>query len=672
MRSRLVLALVAAGSVLLGAAPAAVAAESVAAVAAVPATAPVALGSAHVLDQVDVLTDAEEQALEDRLQALPDDGVELWVAYVDTFTDPADAADWANTTAAANNLGPNQYLLAVATEGRAYYLSGDSSGPVSDTQLTAIEQDRIAPALRSGDWVGAATAAADGLADAAGGSGFPIWLVLLVVVVVGIGILLAVIIARSRKKAPSGGAAPAPPARSTADLRRDAASALVQADDAIKTSEQELGFAIAQFGDETAREFSDALAAAKTDIEQAFTLQQQLDDETADTEQQMRAWCEQILQLCAHADAVLDEKAAAFDRLRALEQNAPEALTRAQALRVEVAAGTDAASARLETLQTSYAPEALAPVADNPAQATQRLGFADQQLSGAQQAIGAGDGSQAAVHIRAAEEAIAQARQLQVAVATLGDELAKADSAAAALIADIETDLATASSVPDPDGRLAPVLAGTRRQVDAASALLAGDARRPLAALEQLEAANTQIDALLDGIRDAQEKSRRAQQQLTQLMTQAQAQVSAAEDFITARRGAVGATARTRLAEAGSSLVQARQLAASDPAAALGAAQRANDLAAQALRAAQSDVGGFSGGGFGDTGGGGGLGQDVMGAVLGGIIVNALSGGGSRGRSGGGFGGLGGGSRGGSRGGGFSPGSFGGGGTRARRGGGRF
>src|SRR5699024_9053970 len=103
--------------------------------------------------------------------------------------------------------------------------------------------------------------------------------------------------------------------------------------------------------------------------------------------------------------------------------------------------------------------------------------------------------------------------------------------------------------------------------------------------------------------RDEQQAAQRAQQQLGQLMLQAQAQVSAAEDYITARRGAVGADARTRLAQAGASLVQAQQLQAADPAQALAQAQRANQLAGQAIQLAQNDVGAFDGGGM--FGGGG-------------------------------------------------------------------
>lgn len=659
MRSRRVtrgvLALAATVSIVLGGALAA------------SATDPLPLGSTRVLDDAGVLSASQEQAVQARSEALSaSSGLDLWVVYVDQFTNPSDASDWGNTTADLNNLGPNQYLLAIATEGRSFFLSGHPDSPVSDDQLAAIEQERIGPALQGGDWVAGATAAADGLADAESGAGGGgglggILFVLLLVAVVGALIFFVIRSRRkSRQPAVAGGGTPAIPQEPVEELARRAASALVQTDDALKTSEQELGFARAQFGDAAAAEFETVLAQAKADLDAAFALKQQLDDATPDSEQDVRGWNTQIIELCDRANTALDAKAAAFDELRKLEQNAPEALARVQELRATVGQATEAAAARLAALQTSYAPDALTAIADNPEQARQRLAFADEQLTTAQTAIGAGDGGEAAVSIRAAEEAVSQAKLLQDAVDKLGSDLATGEREAASLIAELEKDVATASALPDPDGRIAGVVAGTRHQIETAEPLLSGAAKNPLSALDGLEKADAEIDALLTGIRDAQEKQRRAAQQLDQLLTHAQAQVSAAEDYITSRRGAVGATARTRLAEAGASLVQARQLAASDPAQAVAAAQRANDLAAQAMQHAQNDVGGF-----GNQGGGGG--GDVMGAVLGGILINSLLGGGGR-SGGGGMPSL----RSGGRGGGFSSGSFGGGGTRSRRGGGRF
>ncbi|MGC5169365.1 TPM domain-containing protein [Microbacterium sp. DT81.1] len=657
------------------------------------ATDPVQLSTGYVFDDVDVLTPAEEAEADARLQQLrTGTGIDLWVVFVDEFTNPASAEDWATETALANGLGPTQYLMAVATDGRQFYISGDSEGPVSSEQLGRVEQQQVQPALANEDWSGAVDAAAAGFEDAAGGgggipgaggggAGSGLFTGILWLVVIGLGVLLVVwLVIRSRRKktqpAVAGQAAPAVEQISVEDLARQAGSALVQTDDAVRTSEEELGFAKAQFGDEATREFEAALATAKQNLTQAFSLQQQLDDATPESEEQVRAWNAQIIQLCADANAGLDEKAAAFDELRKLEQNAPEALARVQEDRAAVGAALGPAETALAGLAQRYSPDALATVADNSQQARSRLAFADQQLTEAQRDIGAGRGGEAAVGIRAAEEAVAQARMLEAAIDKLGADLAEGETRATALIAELEQDVATASALPDPDGRLAGVIAATRQQVDQARTHLAGPARRPLVALQSLEAANAQIDSWIQGVRDAAAQAQRAQQMLGQTMLQAQAQVSAAEDYIVARRGAIGAEARTRLAEAGASLVQAQQLQVSDPQQALGLAQRAAQLAGHAIQYAQQDVSAFEnqgGGMFGGGGGGGGRGGgDMMGAVLGGLVINSLLGGGlgGGGRGGGGFGGMfGGGGGGGGR---MSPGSFGGGGTRGRRGGGRF
>jgi hypothetical protein len=253
------------------------------ALAAPPAAAqdPVDLGSGHVVDQAGVLSHADTATIEAAAAALyKDHRIDLYVVYVDRFTNPTDAEDWANETAARNNLGSTDYLLAVATDGRAYYLSGDSSGPVSDEKLSGIEQNQIEPKLRTHDWTQAAVAAASGLGDAMGGGGpgAYFWVLLVGVIVIGVVVLLLV---RWRVRGAKGGGAggrggpgggpggggpgggtgggpgpgggpgsgpsdgPGPGAGTEpaalpgAELERRADSALVQTDDAIRTSEEE-------------------------------------------------------------------------------------------------------------------------------------------------------------------------------------------------------------------------------------------------------------------------------------------------------------------------------------------------------------------------------------------------------------------------------------------------
>jgi uncharacterized membrane protein YgcG len=678
---------------------------AVAATLALPAAAfaaePVTLESSRVLDDSGVLDSSGVSAIEDAVDDLRSDtGADLWVVYVDTFENPADAAEWANTTAQNNGLGPNQYLLAVATEARSYYLSGDSAGPVTDEQLGEIEQRVILPELSNENWAEAGVAAAQGLnnaiqgedvtssaGDGGGASSGTVWIVLLVIV--AIAVVLVIVLMRRRKKAqavdPRAGEPAELAAISTEDLGRQAGSALIETDDAVRTSEQELGFAIAQYGDESADPFREAIATAKATLSQAFTLKQKLDDAEPDTEQQVRAWNAEIIQLCTDANATLDREAAAFDELRQIEKSAPDAVVRLRAELGRVSGRVPAATATLSRLSSSYSPPALGAVADNVEEAEERLRFAATGLDAAEQDIAAGDLSTAAVGIRTAEESIEQAGILLDAIDHANADLQAAEQSIRALSTELQTDLQLARSQPDPEGSLANVIGATEGILAEVDADRARGAYSPAEMVQRLESANATIDGVLQRVRDADAQKQRAQSMLLQSLSNAQAQVAAAEEYVTTRRGAVGAEARTRLAEAGRNLVLATQLQASDAVSALAYAQRASELARQAMEYAQTDVGAFStsyGSGLDSLmGGGRRSGDGSMGAILGGILIGQVLGGGSGGgmfgggggRSSGGFGGgFGGGLGGGGRSSGRSSGSFGGSGSRSRRGGGRF
>ncbi|MFE5672524.1 TPM domain-containing protein [Agromyces sp. NPDC056523] len=642
---------------------------------------PVSFGSSPIVDAAGALTGGEAADVEAAIDAAADDtGRQLFVAYVDEFTNPADAASWATDTANANNMGSEDYLLAVAIEGRAYYLSAADDASLSASDIDRIAVEVVEPELRDEDWAGAAIAAADAIGggSAGGGGGFGLGWIWLLLIGVGIVVVVAVVLARRRRAAPGGGPAvpgipPAEPPVPVEELRRRAGGALVQADDALKTSDEELGFAVAAYGDEATAGFRSALETAKSKVREAFTLQQKLDDHEPDTEAQQREWYERIVALTGEADDLLDEQVERFDELRSLEQNAPEALARVEGAARAAEGSIAPAAERLHALGARYAATALASVADNAEQARARIAFARDSIEQARAAIASGEVSDAAVDIRAAEEAADQARLLGAAVERLAADLEAADRAVASGVDDLDADVRTARSMPDTG--LAPLADRVEAEASAIRAELSRPDRSPLELKARLDRVNAEIDQAVQGARNAQVAAERARAQLDRTLLTARSQVQAAEDYLVARRGAIGSEARTRLAEAGRLLVEAQSLAGTDPARALASAQRAEQLAGQAMSLAQQDVGGFSGsyGGYGPARSGGGGGGDLFGAVLGGILINSVLGGGSGGGGGmfgGGGGGFGGGFGGGGR---RSPGSFGGSGTRSRRGsGGRF
>ncbi len=651
------------------------------------AQSPVDLGGAYVVDTVNAVGSrgSEITAATDALYASTK--LQLFVVYVDSFTGVSDKTAWASSVAKKNGLGANDILLAVATVDRNYSISYGASAPDSST-TDAVETNDIIPALKKSDWVGAAVAAAKGYAgdtggsagggsdtnapgtptSSGGGSVLPLVIVLILLALVVLGIVFFV---RSRRRS-AGGAASAPVGPSQEQLDQKAGSLLVQLDDSLKTSEQELGFAVAQFGTDVTTPFSATLATAKSQVAEAFTLRQKLDDSVPETPQQKREMTSRIIELCEAADAELDAQADAFEDLRKLEQTAPQALasvvTDAEAVSTRLAT----ARATLTSLQATFSAAALSSIAGNPDQVAKLLEFVGTAGSTAKAAIASGDSGTAAINVRAAQASIGQTTQLLDAIDTLASSLTDARSKLAAAVADTQQDLATARALPaTASGSLSQPVAAAEAAL-AAATTGAGPAD-PLSSLASLTTANAALDQVLDGVRDQQQKLQSATAQLPTAMSAASSQISAANDFITTRRGGVGSTARTRVSEATRHLETAVGLAPSDPVKALAEAAAAQSLAAQALSLAQNDV--DSAGGAGPGGGqGGSFGGGLGGAILGGLIGGMLSGGGGRGNSGGIFGGGGMGGFGG--GGGFggssrsSGGSFGGGGGRSS--GGRF
>lgn len=644
------------------------------------ATAPVALESGFVTDVSHTLSAADRAAAEKRLTELSEkSGLDLYVVFVDAFTSPDDAQQWADAVAEKAGLGERQYVLAIAVEQRNYYISADDGGPMTDSQLDQIEQD-IRPLLRSGDWLGAVEKTADEF-QGDGGAGTLVFLGVLVAIAIVIVVVWLIVRARKAAARRKRGAMPEvadpndPYSTVTDDeLAAQAGSALVQADDALTSSREELGFAVAEFGEGSTAMFTDALDDARERVSDAFAIKQQLDDEIPDTVDQRRAWHIQIIELCKEAADLLDGNADAFDELRKLEQDAPAALERVRTRRGELQTLLPTIAPALTALAGKYDQQALSTVADNAAQAQERAALADRSIDAAVAALTAGRDGEAAFAIRTAEQALAQGTQLAGAVTGLGSDLEAIEQQARALIADMQGDLVTASQLPDP-GSLSPVVASTKQLLDQAAANLDGAARSPQRMLESLTAANTQIDGAIAQVREGVARAQRAQQMLQQQILQAQAQIRAAHEFIDTRRGSIGSTARTRLADAEAALDQAVALQATSPEQALPLASRALGSAQQAISAAQNDVSGFGGGGgWGDPFGGGGNrgGGDLAGDILGGIIGGLIASGGSRGSHGGGWRSSGSGFRTGGFGGGFRSGGGGGGGGRGRSGGGRF
>jgi uncharacterized membrane protein YgcG len=656
----------------------------------------------QLVDEAGVVDD--EAAVEDALGELQaEDGTSLFVVLVDSF-EGVGAGEWMQETADLSGLGGNDAILAVAVDDRDYAFTLSSVSDLTVDEAERLSGQAVEPEFAEGNWEAGVVAFADilrtgeagsgGSADPGGGGGA--LLVLGAIAVAGGG---AYLVSRSRRRKRE--ALPPPTVRierkdpyegtSTEELHGRASSALLELDEAMKTSQLDLDYARLQYGPESVAGFDRALAQSRDELSRAFAIRQQLDDEIPEDEPTTRQMLGEMLRLTAAADARLDEQAEAFAGLRDLENTAPQVL---EALLPRIAALRERipqVERQLADLHGRYAEAALAPVRDNVTEAQARLAAADQEATEAREALAAGNAAEAVGDIRAAEDAVAQSGTLLDAVGRLAADLDAATSRVAAVRAETENDLAEARALVRDGNRsgLGPQIARAEAALAGADAALNpsdGSRGDPLSALRQLEEADIALEQALSVARDAQTQTRRAAAALEQALLTARSTIDAAADFISTRRGAVGPEARTRLAEAQRHLDVAVDQGRDDPVSALREAHQAAGLAQQALDLAQNDVshwsgggygGGYGGGhgppgGFGGGYGGGRGGVDLGSLVLGGILLGGGRGGGGFGGGfgGGGFGGgFGGGRSGGRRSGG---GSFGGSGGGRRSGGGRF
>ncbi|GKV71641.1 TPM domain-containing protein [Pseudarthrobacter oxydans] len=615
----------------------------------------------NIVDNADVLGSREGEVQEAIQKLLKDHKYNLYVVTVDRFTNPTVPADWAAAVATQKGMGRSDAILAIAKDDGKFSFALNSASPIKSKQ-GAISQNAVTANLAGGnpDFAQAAidTAAAIGDAASGGAGNVPSGEGAGAAVLVGTGVVAvggagAYLYFRNKRKKAAGQAANASygpqgaeldplASLSIEELRRKGGSLLIEADDAIKSSEQELMFAQAQYGDSAVGNFTKALHEAKAHLSESFKLQQQLDDHIPDTEEQQRTWLGEIIRRSEAALASLQEQKADFDSLRELEKNAPQALAAVNAGAREADSKISSAEESLTSLRAKYAESALTQVSDNILQAKERLAFVQNATATAQQKLAEGEGSLAAVAVRAAEESLHQTNVLLDAIARVSSNLDEARSSLENAVVDTSQDLAQARAMIQSGAHpeLAGPVAGVENALAQVKAEIQGGKIDPIATLQRVETAHQSLDQALSGIRDQQEQARRAQASLQQTIMSAQAQISATSDYITARRGGVGTEARTRLAESQRNLDYALSIARTDPVTALTYAQQAHALAAQAAQLAQADVdhfGGYANQGYGrggmfGGGGGGGLG----GAILGGILINSiLNGGGGAGWGGG-------------------------------------
>ena len=575
----------------------------------------------HVTDELGILDASKAQQAVDTMSSKY--GVGLWVLTVSDSSQKASAI--AEQAFKDTKLGRDDMLLVInipsdGSASKSYKLQAHSnSSKFSESDYKRIDS-AIKKQLSAGNYDDAVAAIPDNMSGSSGSGGsgssgdsgssaLPLLL--------GGGAVAAggaaawtvykrkknkenddMLFGKRRNQGGAPGNQPAGPAAMTVEqLRTQAGSALVQADDTVRAAAEELSYAQAQFGLSATDAFTAALDSARKHLSRCFELRKILDDDIPETEPQQRQMYTEILQHCSEAVGEIRAQEEAFNKRRGIEANLPTSIAETAQRADETEQAIVMAETILVTLSAAYPASSLTSVAQAPEQARRLLAAGRTALDQARASVEASQEATAVEQVRIAQGSIAQAGQLAAQVTGARERLQSAAKDLEAAIASISSDLVDAKRLEGavPAATLAPLVADAEAAVaegrQASGANPSGD---PLAALDHLARAEAAIDAALAPAREREENDSRARASLGSRLARLNSQVESVTSYITTYRGAVGPSARTALSEAARHATAATTVQTTDPVAALAEVAAAEPLVAQAQALAEADVRGSS------------------------------------------------------------------------------
>ncbi|NUP20591.1 MAG: hypothetical protein HOZ81_31815 [Streptomyces sp.] len=373
---------------------------------------------------------------------------------------------------------------------------------------------------------------------------------------------------RARGRTTPGGTPVQAAEPAVGELDEQARALLVEADDWVRVGREELGFVEgrvalladrpdASVGAGDVEPFGRALRDAEGELAVAFRMRWQYERGVPGEAAARRHVLAGIVGRGTEAGRLLDAQAAAFDQVRGLEEGLGgglgEALAVAEGRFRELTARTGVAGETLRELGLRYAPSATAVVAGHVEQAKDRLVFATTRLNHARQSADLGEPERAAGQLRAAEGAIAQAAVFITGVDRLAAELARAAAMVPAALTGGEVEIAGARE------SLAGMGTGTLGD-EAYVDIPPGELRARVTHADFVLAVVR--EELISGPYDPLDVLRRIVRGVVPVVTGrtgvlsaaalvcARSAVADADDVVATHRAAVGAEARTRLAEA--------------------------------------------------------------------------------------------------------------------------
>ncbi len=414
-----------------------------------------------------------------------------------------------------------------------------------------------------------------------------------------------------------------------AELARRAGRALVEADERIRVTADELDFANAELGEGATQDLRAALDAVRHHLAEAFHLNQLNHDEIPDTPQELRERNARIAQLCEWAENLLDEKTQTLAEKIAKVRRAPQILAQVRSDADRLRERLPQARTTVTRLADRYAPSALQQIDRAPDEAEQLLSFALHSADISERRREASRREEAMLALETATEAVRRAGTLLDGIDDFEIEALRAESTLADVIADSRGDVIAARDAP-----ATPQVTEALTALQSALSELppASEKADPFAQLSRLREANSALDVAVDKARERAAKPLPTPAQVRHATDDADRQIAVARNVIAGHRGWIGADARTRLAEAERTRADMAGLPDDEDSRedAFQLARRSAQLASEALQLAQHDIDSSrppQDDGWGGGGRRGGQGGDGMGGMLGGLVIGSLLGG---------------------------------------------
>lgn len=533
-----------------------------------------------VTDPHSFLSDSQAKSASQSLSALKSGGLDAYVVLVTDFSDQA-PVKWCEAAGTKSGLSNSSLVLVIATEQRVAATCGNTdqkgiadSAVVSafaaaktelgkanpldaDTVVSAIQaySSSLKAAQSSGSKTTTPTktrAAKSSSSSTSGDSTFlfgSIILFFFFTVLILLPIILITAIVRSQRKTRKTvvGTQEQQRVQSTLDLAR----MLLDADDVVRASEDEIEFARAQFGPDAVASFSSAIDNARALVSRGFTLQRGNEDGSNPVStQEMNDF---INRLNAAMNQLVQERQS-FTERRNKEANIGEQVSDLLDSIAQTRNQISQAEMDLQTLKLAYSAEAIASLIGRPDQARALL---DQAETSAKEALAAQQSGQNAYEtLEVARRALALARHQLESITQAPDQLARSSELLTAAIGSITSDISDVTRLKADPVAFKPLVDSAQAAISGGHAAQNGQGD-PLAALESLRLAEASLDEALAPLRSAEERAQRAQSGIDALLSQADSEVARANQHITSHGSLVGFDARSQLSFARSALQNA-------------------------------------------------------------------------------------------------------------------